>query len=101
MNIDRCSLKEYKILLPSCACNTGRFAAEELEKYVKKMTGIALPVVMENKAGSPVFTFEKSFDKEIRFDGTIEEWNSLSKNTDWYYNASHFTVVCTDGEIEY
>ena len=69
MNIDRCCLKEYKILLPSCACNTGKFAAEELGKYVKKMTGIELPVVMENKEGSPVFTFEKSFDKEIRFDG--------------------------------
>ena len=37
MNIDRCCLKEYKILLPSCACNTGKFAAEELGKYVKKM----------------------------------------------------------------
>ncbi len=69
MRINKESLRKYKILLPACACNTGSFAAEELAKYIKKMTGITLPVVKENPDSSPVFTFEKSFDKEIRFDG--------------------------------
>lgn len=63
------SLKNYKILLPSCACMTGNFAAEELAKYIQKMTGVLLPVVKEDPGSQFVFTFEKTFDKEIKFDG--------------------------------
>ena len=35
----------------------------------------------------------------ITFNGTMEEWNALSKETDWNYNVPAKQVVCTDGTI--
>lgn len=35
----------------------------------------------------------------IAFDGTITQWNSISKGYSWDDNAGSYTVYCTDGEI--
>ena len=36
----------------------------------------------------------------IMFNGTMEEWNAISKGTDWKYNVpSECEVVCTDGTV--
>jgi hypothetical protein len=39
--------------------------------------------------------------KEFRFEGALNEWHDLKKHENWLGNASNFTVICTDGEIEY
>lgn len=36
----------------------------------------------------------------ITYLGTIEEWNSITKNSNWDYGTSHYTVHCTDGDVE-
>ena len=35
----------------------------------------------------------------IFYKGTIEEWNKITKVTDWDLNTGNYTVYCTDGEI--
>ena len=35
----------------------------------------------------------------IFYKGTIEEWNKITKVTDWDSNTGNYTVYCTDGEI--
>ena len=37
----------------------------------------------------------------ITYEGTIEQWNAISKNTfyDWDSGMPHYTVHCTDGDI--
>ncbi len=36
----------------------------------------------------------------IRFEGTMEKWNSIKKDTDWLNNCSKVTgILCSDGEI--
>ncbi len=35
----------------------------------------------------------------IRFKGTEEQWNSISKGSDWNYDTGNYTVYCTDGNI--
>ncbi|MBP3315538.1 MAG: leucine-rich repeat protein [Clostridia bacterium] len=39
--------------------------------------------------------------KTINYDGTKEEWNAVGISPEWKNKNMHFTVVCTDGEIEY
>ena len=36
----------------------------------------------------------------INYDGTIDEWNSISKGSYWNYNTGNYTIYCTDGEIQ-
>lgn len=49
-----------------------------------------------------VFAFFNCEIVEIRYAGTIDEWNNISKNDGgWNYNSSGFNVICTDGVIEY
>ncbi len=35
----------------------------------------------------------------ITFNGTIAQWNAISKGTDWNYNTGNYTIHCTDGDI--
>ena len=43
---------------------------------------------------------EDSFEAII-YDGTVAEWNAVEKDANWYVSSSSFTVICTDGKIEY
>lgn len=36
----------------------------------------------------------------ITYEGTQDEWNSISKNTNWLLQASLEKVICSDGEID-
>ena len=35
----------------------------------------------------------------IHFQGTIAQWNAISKGSDWNNNTGSYTVHCTDGDI--
>jgi hypothetical protein len=35
--------------------------------------------------------------KSITFSGSLAEWDSVAKDTDWDYNIPEYTVYCTDG----
>ena len=35
----------------------------------------------------------------INFEGTQDQWNAITKGTDWNYNTGDYTVHCTDGDI--
>lgn len=35
----------------------------------------------------------------ITFNGTIAQWNAISKGTNWNYNTGNYTIHCTDGDI--
>ena len=36
---------------------------------------------------------------EIRFGGTVEQWNSITKGEHWNAETGAYTVYCSDGEI--
>ena len=38
--------------------------------------------------------------KDIQFTGSVEEWNAISKGTNWNYKVPATKVVCLDGEVE-
>ena len=35
----------------------------------------------------------------ITFDGTVEQWNAISKDSDWDSYTGNYIIYCTDGEI--
>ena len=35
----------------------------------------------------------------INFEGTVEQWNAISKGNDWDWKIGNYTIYCTDGEI--
>ncbi len=35
----------------------------------------------------------------INYNGTIEEWNNISKDSSWRYDSSIMYIVCSDGTI--
>ncbi len=37
---------------------------------------------------------------DIYFNGTIQEWNAISKSADWNFNTGNYIVHCTDGDME-
>ena len=47
------------------------------------------------------FAFSGCEIEEIRFSGTVGEWNDIAKDGSWNYNWHGFTVICSDGEITY
>ncbi len=36
---------------------------------------------------------------EIHYSGTMEQWNSISKGSDWNYNTGTYTIYCNNGNI--
>ena len=37
---------------------------------------------------------------DIIFQGTMQQWNDISKGTDWNFNTPDYTVTCTDGVLD-
>ena len=37
--------------------------------------------------------------KSITFEGTMEQWQAISKGTSWNYNVPASVVHCTDGDV--
>lgn len=38
--------------------------------------------------------------KDITFNGTIKQWEAVSKGYAWDYNTNKYTIHCTDGELK-
>lgn len=36
----------------------------------------------------------------LTYQGTIEQWNSISKNTSWINDSVITKIICSDGEID-
>jgi hypothetical protein len=36
---------------------------------------------------------------DIRYDGTMAEWEAIAKDGDWYYCDGEYVVSCSDGKI--
>lgn len=43
--------------------------------------------------------FECTKLESITFEGTLEQWNSIRKGTDWNYDVPATEVVCSDGKV--
>ena len=61
------------------------------------LTSVTIP---DSVTSIDIYTFSDCRSlKEIRFGGTKEQWNAVSKRSSWNYNTGNYTIYCTDGEI--
>ena len=35
----------------------------------------------------------------VHFDGTMAQWNAISKGSKWNYSTPSFEVICSDGTV--
>lgn len=64
----------------------------------KNLTTINIPKSL-TKIGSSTF---KACEKlaTINFDGTMEEWKSIIKGSDWDYKTGEYSVNCSNGKLD-
>lgn len=39
------------------------------------------------------------FLKEVKYNGTVENWNKITKNNEWSKGSGFTKIICTDGEV--
>lgn len=61
------------------------------------LTSVTIPNSVTS-IGSSAFYYCSGLTS-ITFNGTIAQWNAISKGTDWNYNTGNYTIHCTDGDI--
>ncbi len=61
------------------------------------LTGITLPSSIKNFYGYALYNC--GMLKTIRFEGTKEQWNAISKYSNWNGGTGNYTIRCTDGNI--
>ena len=66
-------------------------------KGCTSLTSITIPNSV-TRIGDDAF-YKCSSLTSIQFNGTIEQWDNISKEEDWNYNTGNYTIYCTDGEI--
>lgn len=57
-------------------------------------------IIEEHVTTIPKRSFYKCALENITYKGTIEQWNLIIKNPEWYGNAVTTVIHCTDGDIE-
>ena len=68
------------------------------------LTSIVIPDTVTTITGKLLGLVPGAFDSctnltEIHYDGTIEQWQSISLGSGWDNNSGEYTIYCTDGEI--
>lgn len=60
------------------------------------LTSITIPDTVTSIGGSAFYRC--SALTEISFNGTVEQWNAVSKDPYWDSDTGDYTVYCTNGE---
>ena len=61
------------------------------------LTSIVIPDSMTYIGG---YAFEECWNlTSITFEGTIEQWNAITKDYEWNYNVPATEVICSDGTV--
>ena len=88
-----CSKKDYSYEIPfgTIWIEPGAFGFNEFihELYIPKSVSYIYGGILYN---SPNLT-------TIRYRGTIEEWDSINKYSNWDEGSPEYTIYCTDGQI--
>ena len=87
---DECS-NLTSITIPDSVTNLGGFS------YCTSLTNITIPSSV-TEIDDYTFYGCKSL-KTIKFDGTVEQWNSVEKGEKWNDDVPATVVVCSDGEV--
>ena len=68
------------------------------------LTSIVIPDTVTTITGKLLGLLPGAFDSctnltEIHYEGTVDQWHSISLGSGWDNNSGEYTICCTDGEI--
>ena len=86
-----------KSKLQTVVLNSGTLIGEDAFYGCASLTSIEMPDSVTS-IGNAAFRDCNNMTS-ITFNGTVEEWNAISKGGYWKYNVPATKVVCTDGEV--
>lgn len=81
------------IVIPSKVVNIGDYAFYGCDKF----TNIIIPNGVAS-IGKRAFGYCTGLTS-ITFEGTVEQWNAITKVEDWNYNVPATYVKCSDGQV--
>lgn len=87
-----CGNTNYNINIPDSINNISSYAFEGCG-----LTSITLPINIT--IGTKAFINCLNLT-EINYKGTIEQWNKVTKGTNWNYDVPATVVHCVDGDVE-
>ncbi len=64
-------MTKYKISIPDDASASEEYAANELQTYIKKSSGVTMPVLKQSQVSNSTPVIQLKFDKDYK----IEEWS--------------------------
>ena len=65
--------------------------------YCRGLVSVTLPRTLSTISNAAFF--ECTMLKTVNYNGSIEEWNSIYKGTDWNYHTGFTVVHCSDGDV--
>ena len=65
--------------------------------YCNSLTSVTIPASVTS-IGESAF-MDCYFLTSVTFKGTVSQWNSISKGSDWNYDTSFTEVICSDGTV--
>ncbi len=72
--------------------------ADQAFAYLSIVTSITIPDSVTS-IGNSVF-YKCSGLTNINYQGTMAQWNTISKDSNWSSNTGDFTITCTDGTLD-
>ena len=81
------------VTIPNSVTSIGSYAFYECIS----LTSIAIPDSVTSIGG---YAFGKCISlRSVRFDGTVEQWNTVDKDSNWNYDCPFSVVKCSDGTV--
>ena len=81
------------IIIPSNVTMIYAYAFRNREQ----MISVTIPSSITSIGNSAFYYCDRLLS--ITYQGTKEQWNSISKGSSWDYNTGSYTIRCTDGDI--
>ena len=81
------------VTIPDSVTTIGDYAFSNCSSLTSVTIGDSVTTI-----GNYAFSYCSSLTS-VTYEGTVEQWNAISKGSNWNSSTGSYTIYCTDGEI--